>query len=460
MPVPLWGTDGGIVIGFPRLPGESVQLRRELTYTGDRHLISCGPNGSGKTRRLALIALCRLLGWSIVLIDTKGSLCAMTHGLRASQGCKNYIFNPGDMLGLGTQTHNPIAALDPKSMYFVDDVNEHAETVITVDENTHEKHWPEAGQDLFAGLEMYVASVLNGSMGDIRALLGQSATDFRRMIKITPFTYEGVDYPCVRDAAMLLKLPAMYYKLAQFEDMQPDDRELKSIFTTTKTQTRSFDSDPIKNVLSGSAVDFSKLKEEASPVYLIVPPSRLETYAKWLRLMIASILRSLLQDVKRAKVPVMFIFDEAYALLKGGFKIVETLYAQVREFGVKFWFLYQDMAQMLMLYGQHGFETYISNAGVLQFFAPQDNVTAEYASKRTGHDTKYALSGSGSRSWGNGGVNVSSSASVSQIDRALMLPQELREMDDGQTVAFRTSGRARRCPICRGPVSFPTCGKS
>src|SRR3954453_6311424 len=127
MPAPLWGIDGGIVIGYPRLPGESVQLRRELTYTGDRHLICCGPNGSGKTRRLALIALCRLLGWTIILVDTKGSLAAMTSGLRASQGCKNYIFNPGNMLGLGTDTHNPIDGLDPKSMYFVDDVNEHAE---------------------------------------------------------------------------------------------------------------------------------------------------------------------------------------------------------------------------------------------------------------------------------------------------------------------------------------------
>lgn len=432
----IWMRNSGLYLGFPRLPGERVQLRRELAYTGDRHAISYGPNGSGKTKRLALINACRLREWTIILIDTKGVLCAMTHALRASQGCKNYIFNPGDMLGLGTDTHNPVAALDPSSKHFVDDVNEHAETIIPVDNKTHEKHWPEAGQELFGGVEMYVSAILNGSMADVRALLGQSATDFRRMIKFTPFTYQGVDYPCVRDAAEMLNLPAMYYKLAQFEDMQPDDRELKSIFTTTKTQTKSFDSDPIKNALSGKAVDFSKLKEEPSTVYLIVPPSRLETYAKWLRLMIASILRNLLRDVRPAKVPVMFIFDEAFALLQGGFKIVETLFAQVREFGVKFWFLFQDLAQMIMLYGQPDFETYIANAGVIQAFAPQDNVTADWISQRTGHDTKYALSVNGSRSWGSRDVSISTSSGVSQIDRALMLPQELREMPDGDTVVF------------------------
>src|SRR3954454_17060079 len=148
MPAPLWGTDGGIVIGYPRLPGEKIQLRRELTYTGDRHLITVGPNGSGKTRRLALIALCRLLGWSLVVVDTKGSLCAMTYHLRKSHGCENYTFNPGNMLGMGSDTHNPIAGLDPKDDYFIDDVTEHAETIIPIDEDTREMHWPEAGQDL------------------------------------------------------------------------------------------------------------------------------------------------------------------------------------------------------------------------------------------------------------------------------------------------------------------------
>ena len=54
-------------------------------YTSDRHLVTVGPNGSGKTRRLLIPNLVFLKNWSILVVDPKGTLAALTGPYRESQ---------------------------------------------------------------------------------------------------------------------------------------------------------------------------------------------------------------------------------------------------------------------------------------------------------------------------------------------------------------------------------------
>jgi type IV secretion system protein VirD4 len=183
-------------------------------------------------------------------------------------------------------------------------------------------------------------------------------------------------------------------------------------------------------------MDFAVLKQKPCTVYLIVPPRRLQTYAKWLRWMIASILQALMQDVRRAKVPVLILIDEAYPILRGGFPILEQNYAQLREFGVKIAMMFQSLAQPIELFGEKGFETYVGNAGVFQNFAPQDMVTAEYLSKMSGETTGWHASDTDQQGFGGGGASMSKSGGMSEFARPLFLPHELRQMDDGWTVAW------------------------
>ena len=100
----MWDTNGGLWLGFQQENFGQPILKYDLTYQGDRQAIFTGPNGVGKRARIALVNLCRLLGWTVVVVDTKGSLCAMTHQFREDNGCENFIFDPADMLGLGTMT--------------------------------------------------------------------------------------------------------------------------------------------------------------------------------------------------------------------------------------------------------------------------------------------------------------------------------------------------------------------
>src|SRR5258708_21153866 len=96
----IWSRNNGLYLGYQQEEFDKPNLLHELSYQGDRHLISVGPNGVGKTRRLALVNACRLLDWSLLIVDTKGSITTMTRALRKAHGCEEVILNPADLNNL------------------------------------------------------------------------------------------------------------------------------------------------------------------------------------------------------------------------------------------------------------------------------------------------------------------------------------------------------------------------
>ena len=62
---------------------------------------------------------------------------------------------------------------------------------------------------------------------------------------------------------------------------------------------------------------------------------------------------------------------------------IEVAAGQIAGFGVKLWPILQDITQLQSLY-QKRWETFIGNAGTLQFFGNNDISTLEFISKRLG----------------------------------------------------------------------------
>jgi type IV secretion system protein VirD4 len=429
----LWATDDGVYFGYAcdHTEGKppSLEARMVLPYVGDRHLVTLGPNGSGKSRRLLLPNLARLPNWSILVVDPKGDLATMTASYRANRGSKIVMLNPFDVLGLGTHGFNPVAALDPKSDDFPDDALGLAEALVRV--QGQEPHWSESAQDLMAALVMYsrLTEPDGGSLGHVRAQLGKPPTEFRQLVG--EMMVAGVTYDCEE----------LIVKSGRFREITPDNKELNSILSTALTQTRWLDSRPVKADLVRGAYDFARMKEEPTTVYLILPARRLGTHSTWLRLMIASVLRPLMIDTRKPKVPVLFMLDEFAQL--GHLPVIENNLAMMRGYGVKLWAVFQDLSQAHAIYKER-WESFLGNAGVLQSFAPQDVVTADYLSKRSGQSTRAVLSYGLNREAG-GNAPTGDSTSISQAAVPLMLPQDLRNMDDGFSVLFshRTKGTVR-----------------
>ena len=420
----IWEKNGGVFFGYGCKKGEGdpPPLDHEYRYVGDRHLMTLGPNGSGKSMRLLYPNLRQLTDWSVVVIDPKGDLAQKTAKERGAEG-RVIKLNPFNVLDLGSDGYNPVAALDPDSDDFPDDALGLAEAIIRVEGN--EPHWSQSAQELVAALIMYVRLVVkDGSLGDVRALLGQDAGALRDMVVSQTIEYRGEPMFGMRKAAEWFEIDELLTKCGRFADLDTDNKELMGIVSNALTQTRWLDSKPVKTDLSkvpAKPIDFAALKETPTTTYLILPARRLATHSTWLRLMVTSILQPLMKDTTPAKVPVLIMLDEFAQL--GHMTMIEQNMAMMRGYGIKLWTVFQDLIQAQDIYKQR-WESFVANSGMLQSFAPQDVTTAKFLSDLSGQTTRHPLSA----------TDVQSSTpkfSVGETDVPLVLPQTLRRMDDG-----------------------------
>jgi type IV secretion system protein VirD4 len=363
-----------------------------------------------------------LKDWSIVVVDPKGTLAQMTSRDRGDP----IILNPFGTFELSSDGHNPIAALDPASDDFPDDALGLAEAMIRVE--GREPHWAASAQDLVASLIMFsrLTQSNGGSLGHVRGCLGRRYDEFRGTVR------------SMIAVAKRKNCPELAVKAGRYSEIDEESRELNSILSTALTQTRWLDSRPLKRDLAKpSTLDFSRLKQEPTTVYLTIPARRIGTHSTWLRVMIASIVQPLMKDTRKPKVPVLLMLDEYPALADGGFAVIEKNMAMFREYGIKLWTVWQDLSQAERLYGK-GWESFVANAGVLQSFAPQDVVTADYLSKRMPLTAMSEEAVNRKLGGMTGGDNRegSHSTNTSLKGMPLMLPQHLRSMDEGFSVIF------------------------
>jgi len=351
---------------------------REVGYPGSVHLLTIGPTGSGKGTGLIIPNLCDLKR-SILIIDPKGEAAAITVWLRQSLG-RVVMLNPFQLLAgehprLRSDGFNPLTALDPNSDHFIDDATGIAEALVRVEGS--QPHWSESAQDLVAALVMYevLARGRDATLGNVRAMLTQ------------PYGQDSEGRP-IGLSLLLQKMYAIDFSplQAKIGRLIHVTNEMRSIISAAITQTRFLDSKPIATDLASiSDFNFANMKEEIVTVYLILPATHLITHSNWLRLIIGSALRALLETpASHTLPPVLFLLDEFAQL--GYLPAVSNAMNIARTFGVQLWPIVQDLNQLKAIYGDN-WENFVGACGALTAFAPRDLFTADYLSRRCGNRT-------------------------------------------------------------------------
>jgi len=386
-------------------------------YPGDGHLLTIGPTRSGKSRRLLIPNLLYETGRSALVVDMKGELSAVTAAHRAAKGGQVVALDPFGVLaerGINVPCvgFNPMLGLDPQSDNFVDDTMQLAEALVQVSPQAKEPHFPEAAQDFVAGLIM-LARCFYGDKANLAIV--------RKDISRPAAEIEEI-------ATQVCKTPlheAIRNKLSKYCKIG-DNKEIASILSTAQTQTRFLDSPGIARNLSAGGMDFSALKSGNVTCYLVLPPDRLVTHAKWLRLVISAAMTAMQRTLKTPGRPdVLFMLDEFPQL--GRLNAVESAVSLNAGYGVKVWAAVQHLGQLKDLYDDN-WETFLS-AGCVTAFAPRDVFTRDHLTKLIGTGTKATRSISHAS---DGGTSFTDS--VQKDD--LMSPHQWRAMVIGEHWAF------------------------
>lgn len=406
----------GIQLGTMTAPDGSVV---KITYDGDRHLITKAPTRAQKGVSAIIPNLLTYEG-SVIVNDPKGENALITAEHRKKlMGQSVHIIDAWGITGLKTACFNPMDWLVKGDV----DIGENALLLvdaIIMNMGENEQFWTEEAKALLLGVILLVAIddhyAGHRNLGTVRDLLcldGEGLQDlFKRML--------NCPHPIVRSTGARC--------------IQKEEKLLSNVLASVQAQTNFLDSQRVRAAMAHSDFSFEDLKSKPTSIYLVLPSDRLNAYSRFLRLLFQQAITVNARNIeKKPEKPVLFILDEMPAL--GKLESIETAFGLMAGYGMQLWGICQDASQLKRIYGD-GWETFISNAGVLQYFGSRDKMTAEYFSSLCGVTTVWNWSTALARAVGiTHSKDTSSSNTTTHTDtasgtqRQLIYPDELMRMD-------------------------------
>lgn len=408
-----------------------------LRYAGPAHLLTIAPTRSGKGVG-AIIPNLLTADRSVICIDPKGENAAITARARRTFG-RVHILDPFEVTGEESAAFNPLAALDPDSI----DAGEEAALIADAlvydpPQQVSEAHWNEEAKALLAGFILHAAAspyAARRNLAHVRDLI--TSAPQRLELELRSMQASGAARGLVARAAN--------------RHLAKADREAAGVLSAAQRHTHFLDSPRMTKLMSRCDFSFGDLRQDHTTVFLVLPPDRLATHARWLRLMIVQAVSALARaGPATGQPPVLFLLDEFAAL--GRLEPVERAFGLMAGYGVQLWPILQDLHQLRAAYGQAS-GTFLSNAGITQVFNVADIDTATWVSRTLGVGTEAYYSTSTSAS-STGGQHPSSShgssTSLNFVKRDLMTPDEVMRVDHDFLLLIRPGD----APLFAGKVRY------
>ncbi len=401
-----------------------------MRYDGPAHLLTLAPTRSGKGVG-AVIPNLLTARRSVICVDPKGENARIAARARSGFG-PVLVLDPFEVTGLPGAAFNPMAGLDPAGLDLAEDAALIADTLVyDPPGQVGEAHWNEEAKALIAGLILYVVCADPGlcrSLARVREILTAAPKDFQAHL------------------VAMQQSPAAGGLVARAANrhLGKSDREATGVLSSAQRHTHFLDSPRMAAVLGRSDFAFADLKRHVTTVFLVLPPERLATHARWLRLLVGQAIHELARPPRREDGSVLFLLDEFAAL--GRLEPVERAFALMAGYGLQLWAILQDLHQLRGLYGERA-GTFLSNAGVIQVFNVADIDTATWVSRTLGtmtasyETTSTSESRSATQPFGTHGT----STTPHLVARQLMTPDEVLRMGDDRMLLLRP-GRAPLAP--------------
>lgn len=349
-----------------------------IGVSDDRHVITVAGSRAGKGRTAIVPNMLTYKG-SIINIDPKGENARLTAKVRAERlGQKVYVVDPFNTTG-GTLKEYETGFNPVSDKLTVEDAVLITDALVVAAGG--DPHWDESAKTFIEGvlLETVTAERFGGrrNLVTVRDLITEG--DSHEFAGQTEKSM-GVLEVCMRNSGV----GAVRRAAADF--FEKGEKERDTVLSTARRHLRALSFPEIETSLKGQGFNLSDLKTDAVTIYLCLPARHIGTCGRWLRLFVNLALQAMEKTPGRPvdNIPVLFVLDEFAAL--GHMQSIEDAAGQIAGFGVKLWPILQDLGQLKALYRER-WETFMGNAGVLQFFGNNDLTTLEWISKRLGVTT-------------------------------------------------------------------------
>ena len=365
----------GFLLG-PNKPGDNIGVA--WTPLGPQgHALTFGTSRQGGKGTNTIIPALLTYTGSMVVIDPKGENAWITAERRRQLGHRVVIIDPWNEVNrrYGSKAgqlekvtrFNPLSALRADDPDFSEDVAAIADALII--HAGGDPHWAESAVELISGL---IAAQVADKPGhaSLRAVRRQlTMSDEALALMVTDIIEADPDSLAARKLGRFVKVSG----------------EMSSIRSTAMTQTAILDSAALLDGMETDETPFELADIAAGKVtvYLVIPPNRLQTHGRWLRMLLTLMINAVSRRDRPPSLPVVFMVDEAGTLNPvkgGGLKMLEQAFGLLAGLGVVVWMFFQDLNQMQRDYPD-SWETFIANSAVIQILNARDNTTTRYISE-------------------------------------------------------------------------------
>lgn len=432
-----------------------------LEFFGNEFTFVAAPTRSGKGVGIVIPNLLHYRD-SVVVLDVKNENWDITAGFRSKyQEC--YLFAP-KAEDECSHRYNPLDYIDRSEKKRMGDIQNIANIMYPAD--GQDAFWQNAAQRLFSGLVLYMLETTNRpcTMAEliklatpnkplnewiedtIIARAGRKADPENGVEAIEPmlisvFYKDGLEQPFTEDRKGLeerkekrpLSVECVEALMSFAGNASENTRA--GILASMISPLNIFTDPMVAAATSASDFRLDEVRKKKMSIFVGIQPNELARFDKLLNLFFSQLInlntRVLPEQDPSLKYQCLVLLDEFTAL--GKVDIINKAVAYIAGYNMRLMLIFQNKSQCEQYYTKEGTQTMLSNMACQIIFAPRTIDDAKSYSELLGTETVKGKSVSRNKGGKGGGGG---SVSTSDQSRALMLPQELKELDQSKEIVL------------------------